>query len=298
MSSIRYPRLTAMALTVFSFSSAIPARATPELAHEHYVRAVELVRQGNPREAKREFARAFELSPHHDVLFNLGKVSIELGELEEARGYFGRFLATGEDGLPVARRGEAERAIRDIDDRLAKRGATEEKQAELAPAPEPALRLPNAAPPRAPPPPRKEPTTHRGEAPLEVDVARERRRMLAYGLGSTGAALVAAGAGVLFWNAARRFDAEAEGAELAKKAPETAIADDAQLARVIDHERAVARNHAELDAVHDFDVVGASALGLGAALLGTGAVLYFTSGTENKFTVRAGARWIQVSKAW
>ena len=100
-------------------------------------------------------------------------------------------------------------------------------------------------------------------------------------LGAAGSALLVAGAGILVWNGGQASDAEAEARTLAAGRPPSEVTNQDELAEIVAYERAVSENHAALDSVEQFDIVGWSMVGVGAAMLGTGVVLVLTRERES-----------------
>lgn len=81
-------------------------------ADELYRDGVELAQRGQLEKARAQFERAYELSPHPDVLFNLGRVCLDLDDLDAAADYLQRYLDTGGDALSAQRREEVNRTLR------------------------------------------------------------------------------------------------------------------------------------------------------------------------------------------
>jgi hypothetical protein len=81
-------------------------------ARRRYERALELVDEGAYAEAVVEFSRAYELAPHHTVLYNLGQAYVALGKPVEAIDALRRFLAEGGAQVAADRRAQVEQEIR------------------------------------------------------------------------------------------------------------------------------------------------------------------------------------------
>jgi hypothetical protein len=89
-----------------------PTRAgAKEEARKHYDRAVELVDDGQLAEAIIEFQRAYDLTKHFSVLFNIGQVYVSLAKPVEAIGAYEGYLVGGGKNIPKARRAEVEKEI-------------------------------------------------------------------------------------------------------------------------------------------------------------------------------------------
>jgi tetratricopeptide (TPR) repeat protein len=285
----RRARLIVLVVSLLS-GFARQSSADPNARH-HYERALAEVQAGNLREARRSFEEAYRLSPHFVVLYNLGRVSFDLGELETARGYFERYLEQGGNRVAPADRERVEALIA--------RTRVEPTEAPSR-APEPPRETPEILP-EAAPVPLSTPTASPAESPRPPRVAvrpapgigwtqrlaRERQTTLAVSLGVTGAVMGAVGAVVLVWNDRRSAEYEADRAALGGPPPET-IRTQAELDRALAYERQRAENQEDLESARDFDVVGWSAAGVGTALLATGVVLYLTRPNERALTVGLG----------
>jgi hypothetical protein len=80
-------------------------------AKKHYDRAMELNDDGQVAEAVIELKRAYELAPHHTVLYNLGQAYITLAKPVEAVAALQRYLDEGGRAIKPARRAEVEQEI-------------------------------------------------------------------------------------------------------------------------------------------------------------------------------------------
>ncbi len=273
--------VAAWAVTLSVAVSSPVVRASPQAAHDHYVRAIELVRHGELRPAKEEFERAFAESPHPSVLYNLARVCFDLGELDEARRHAEQFLA---DAGPETseQRTDIQRLLEELDRREAQSHADADEATdarnETDAMAEPRPPQTTAPASQAPTKPAVGPACPGCLHPAEVDslVSAERGRTTGIVLGATGVALVAAGAGILIWNGGRARDAERGRQELGAEPPSGEVVDQQGLLGVLAYERAVSENRAAFRSVERFEVVGWSTLGAGAALLGAGVVLVLT----------------------
>jgi len=88
-------------------------------ARRHYERALGLVDDGGYAEAVVEFRRAYELAPHHTVLYNLGLAYVALGKPVDAIDTLNRYLAEAGAAISPERRGQVEEEIRRQSTRVA-----------------------------------------------------------------------------------------------------------------------------------------------------------------------------------
>ena len=77
-------------------------------ARLHFDRGLALTKQGGYAEAVTEFNRAYELSPHFAVLYNLGQAYSLLGQPVYAVQALGRYLSEGGKEVPAQRRKQVE----------------------------------------------------------------------------------------------------------------------------------------------------------------------------------------------
>jgi hypothetical protein len=85
----------------------VSAHGVPrDQAAQHYDRGLELARGGAYSAAIIEFRRAYELSPHPAVLFNLGQMYVAVGDPIRAIEQFEHYLDAGGSSIPEARRAE------------------------------------------------------------------------------------------------------------------------------------------------------------------------------------------------
>ena len=87
------------------------ARAKAE-ALVHFEKGVRLGEAGAYREAAVEFERAYRLSPHYAVLYNLGQAYMALGQPVESVESLQRYLTEGASQIPAARRSEVQAALK------------------------------------------------------------------------------------------------------------------------------------------------------------------------------------------
>lgn len=81
-------------------------------ARAHFERGVQLGHDGDYRQAAAAFQRAYELSPHYAVLYNLAQAQVALGQPVEAIDTFQRYLLEGGANVPAERRAEVQAAIK------------------------------------------------------------------------------------------------------------------------------------------------------------------------------------------
>lgn len=91
-----------------------PSDPRKEGAEQHRLRAIRFYDARNFSAAREEFLTAYQLVPSHRLLYNLGVVSMALGDSASAYDYFERSLRDGGDGVPPARRAEIEAQLRDL----------------------------------------------------------------------------------------------------------------------------------------------------------------------------------------
>jgi tetratricopeptide (TPR) repeat protein len=251
-----------------------PALADPKLARQHYEIALEALQAGELRKAQTSFEAAYRASPHYLVLYNLGRVSFELGERERARDYFERYLEEGGDAISPDERKEVLALIAHT--RTDADPGVEPAPPEPSRAPSPASSATIVSPANAGVPLPRQPSH---ESASKAQLARERQTTLAVAMGATGAAISAVGAGILIWNDGRREDYEAEQQRL-QSAPRPVVDSQEDLDRVIDYTKDRERNEANLESVRRVDSFAWVTLGVGAALMATGVVLYLTRTDE------------------
>ena len=103
-------QILVMAIALWLCPTAAEAQQV-EAARQAYGEALELVDRKRFEEALQRFKRAYELSPHYAVLFNIGQAYVILDEPLAAIGAFRRYLEQGGDNIEPARRQEVERLI-------------------------------------------------------------------------------------------------------------------------------------------------------------------------------------------
>lgn len=109
-----------VALTLLSTPGVVHADEDARArARRHFARGVELANEGAYGEAIVEFGRAYELSPHHSVLYNVGQAYVALGRPVEAVDTLTRYLAEGGDKISAERRKEVAEEIQRQQSRIA-----------------------------------------------------------------------------------------------------------------------------------------------------------------------------------
>jgi hypothetical protein len=91
-------------------ASAGPAEGRAQ-ARAHFDQGVVLARRHAYADALTEFERAYEISPHFSVLYNIGKALIALGRPTEAIAALDRYVEEGGSDIEPRRRAEADAAI-------------------------------------------------------------------------------------------------------------------------------------------------------------------------------------------
>lgn len=108
-------------MLVGSLAAPRPARAddTTE-ARSHFLRAVDLFKEGDFRVALIEFQRAYDAAPNYKVLYNVGQTCLELQDYACALKAFRGYLDGGARELPAARRSQVESEITKLETRVAR----------------------------------------------------------------------------------------------------------------------------------------------------------------------------------
>jgi hypothetical protein len=87
-------------------------------ARAHFERGVQLGHAGDYQEAAAEFQRAYQISPHYAVLYNLAQAQIALGQPVEAIDTLRRYLLEGGANVPADRRAEVQDTIKQQEARV------------------------------------------------------------------------------------------------------------------------------------------------------------------------------------
>lgn len=88
-------------------------------ANSHYKLGVELLEEQAYQEAAIEFQKAYEISPHYSVLYNLGMTYVALNRPVEAVDALNNYLRFGGEAVPKSRVSEVEKEIRRQNSRIA-----------------------------------------------------------------------------------------------------------------------------------------------------------------------------------
>jgi hypothetical protein len=260
-------------------------RATSESAHRYYVEGIELVEHGELQAGRLAFEQAYRESPHYVVLYNLGRVCLELADYAAALGYLQRYLEEGGEAISEQQRQEVGELLADAKAGLASKAAVTGTSAGPAPvssaAPEP---LPRAPASSSPPHPSVSYAARPGRSrvvhvPRSVQAALDRERHLGYATGFTASGLaILVSSGVLaVWNQARYDDWVNERAQLALQRLPAKVVTPGDLVRLAAYEREAGRNSAELKSIQRFDTVVWTTAGIGGALLAAGVIAYVTA---------------------
>lgn len=94
-----------------------PAEAVAR-AQDHFRRGVGLYQDGDYAAAEVEFRRAYQVAPHHRILYNLGQVAYQRLDYVSALEFFTRYLHDGGDDVPPPRRRELQAVIPRLQDRV------------------------------------------------------------------------------------------------------------------------------------------------------------------------------------
>src|SRR5438105_4888842 len=88
-------RLRALAATVLLLSAAGPALADARGdAKRHFRDGIALIAAGQIERGIAELKQAYAIKPHPDVLYNIAKAEVDLGNIPEALSYFRQYVAT------------------------------------------------------------------------------------------------------------------------------------------------------------------------------------------------------------
>jgi hypothetical protein len=257
--------------------------------------------QGDLAGARRAFERAYEASPHFVVLYNLGRVCAELGDLEGAIQHLQRYLAEGAERIEESKRVAASALLLELESRSRTKavGATETLTGHGAEAADASAEPPD---PHRPPPlvtltpkgvSRPPGTKVRREMQSVFERTRNSQQSYALGLGSGGLVVLAGSAALAIWNAGRYVDWQASHAGVLRDKPAPALVTQEQLSRVAAYERARGQADAELRSIRHVDAVTWVGVGLGTALVGVGVLLYVTAPPSVR--ARANGRHIDVA---
>ncbi|MCB9650384.1 MAG: tetratricopeptide repeat protein [Deltaproteobacteria bacterium] len=92
-------KLLSLVLLVLAVAIANPARAdTKADARKYFQRGMAFIDSGQYRQGIEELEKAYQIRPHRNVLFNIGRAYASWGRTGKAIEYFERYLATGPEG--------------------------------------------------------------------------------------------------------------------------------------------------------------------------------------------------------
>lgn len=261
----------------------VPARADPDPRAEArvaFTRGYALAEAGRYAEAIAHFTRAYELSPHFAVLYNLGQAYAAAGQPGPAVDALKRYLAEGGPQIPPARRTQVETEILEQERvwRTAGAGAQPAARSAAAPTPAPPLREPqtsqrsqtSGASPPAPPATGgtkleiQATASGAGRPTAATDGSRSRLRA-AVVVGGLGLALESVAAILYFWNS-DRYETWSDRHDSLSREPPSPDRDVLQQA-----------NDDLARSIRSVSVVDVSLALVGVGLLATGAVLALTA---------------------
>lgn len=269
-----------LALCVATINFSGPARADQTedraLARSHFNRGVELAKAGSYEVALTEFQRAYQISPHFSVLYNIGQAELALERPELAVETLRRYLAEGGERIEPARRAEVTSTIATELERLGARDAASATVPAAAPSEEAApAQVADAAPPAERS--QRAPVSNAPATPAD-DARGDAKRPLAYVLGATGIVLASAAVAHYAWNRGR-FEDWQESYDAYHGDPRPARRSTAnELAESVDRASRV---------------TAALAIGAGVAL-GTGTVLFFSSSATSPAHAGSDEHWLGV----
>jgi len=100
-------------------AGASPSPAAMEEAKQRFDRGLDLYTEGEYPLALIEFRRAYELVPNYRVLYNIGQVSIQLGQYANARRALEEYVQKGGDAIPPDRRAAVTKDMAMLEQRTA-----------------------------------------------------------------------------------------------------------------------------------------------------------------------------------
>lgn len=99
---------------------AAPSGANVDEARIHFRRGVNLYRAGAYDAAFAEFTRAYELAPHHRVLYNLAQVQAQRHDDVEALRFFRRYLGEGAGEVSAERAEQVRADMAELEQRISR----------------------------------------------------------------------------------------------------------------------------------------------------------------------------------
>ncbi|HEU4579965.1 MAG TPA: PEGA domain-containing protein [Polyangiaceae bacterium] len=100
-------------------AAAAPSAAAMEEAKQRFDRGLDLYTEGEYPLALIEFRRAYELVPNYRVLYNIGQVSIQLGQYANARRALEEYVQKGGEAIPADRRAAVSKDLSMLEQRTA-----------------------------------------------------------------------------------------------------------------------------------------------------------------------------------
>lgn len=155
--------IVALAVSTLVTGSALGDARTE--ARAHFKKGMEFIGAGRYDDGIGELLKAYEILPHPNVLYNIGRAYAEAGELEKAVEYFKKYIDTN-----PADKEEAQAVLTNLEARMRRQqqAAREAAQATQEKPPEPTPDKPPEKPPvPVAPPPEKPPAADIGQARTE-----------------------------------------------------------------------------------------------------------------------------------
>lgn len=85
--------------------------SSQEQARRHFAEALVCVQEGRLAEGLRSFERAYAISPHHAVLYNIARTQERLGQYRDAITSYAEYLRIAGDGVDLKRRTQVESTL-------------------------------------------------------------------------------------------------------------------------------------------------------------------------------------------
>jgi outer membrane receptor for ferrienterochelin and colicin len=155
-----------LAIVALAASSLVSGAALGDArteARAHFKKGMEFIGAGRYEDGIGELQKAYEILPHPNVLYNIGRAYAEAGELEKAVEFYKKYIETN-----PADKEEVQTLTTNLEARIRRQqqAAREAAQAAQEKPPEPTPE-PEKPPPPAPPPPEKPPAAEIGKARTE-----------------------------------------------------------------------------------------------------------------------------------
>src|SRR5437764_12941018 len=84
----------ALALAALLFAPAAALADARSDAKRHFREGMSLIAAGQVERGIAELKQAYAIKPHPDVLYDIAKAYVDLGNIDEALGYFRQYVAT------------------------------------------------------------------------------------------------------------------------------------------------------------------------------------------------------------